>query len=63
MALFHYIPLHHSPAGKRFGKTPFPLPVTENLSEQIIRLPLWVGIPQSSQEYVVEKLSQLLSEY
>jgi len=42
--VFHYIPLHSSPAGQRFCRTPAPLPHTETLSERLVRLPLWPGI-------------------
>jgi dTDP-4-amino-4,6-dideoxygalactose transaminase len=45
-AVFHYQPLHSSPAGKKYGKHSFPLPVTDEISERIIRLPLWIGFDQ-----------------
>lgn len=43
-AVFHYLPLHSSPAGQRYGIARSRLPVTEDLSERIVRLPLWVGL-------------------
>jgi dTDP-4-amino-4,6-dideoxygalactose transaminase len=43
-AVFHYVPLHSSPAGLRFGRSHGPLPVTDDLSSRLLRLPLWVGI-------------------
>jgi dTDP-4-amino-4,6-dideoxygalactose transaminase len=43
-AVFHYVPLHSSPAGLRFGRSPGPLLVTDDLSSRLLRLPLWVGI-------------------
>lgn len=42
--VFHYIPLHSAPAGKRFARTHGVLTHTENLSECLLRLPLWVGL-------------------
>jgi len=45
-AVFHYQPLHSSPAGKKYGKYSSPLPVTDDISERIIRLPLWIGFNQ-----------------
>ena len=45
-AVFHYQPLHSSPAGKKYGKHSSPLPVTDDISERIIRLPLWIGFDQ-----------------
>lgn len=43
-AVFHYIPLHSSPAGLRLGRSDGPLPVTDDASDRLVRLPLWVGI-------------------
>jgi dTDP-4-amino-4,6-dideoxygalactose transaminase len=43
-AVFHYIPLHSSPAGRRYGRAHGELPVTESLSERLVRLPLWLGM-------------------
>ena len=45
-AVFHYQPLHSSPAGKKYGRHHHPLPVTDDISERIIRLPLWIGLDQ-----------------
>jgi dTDP-4-amino-4,6-dideoxygalactose transaminase len=42
--VFHYVPLHNSPAGRRFGRTSGELTVTENIAERLIRLPLWLGL-------------------
>jgi len=55
-AIFHYIPLHTSPAGKLYGRPFGELDVTKMKSEQIIRLPLWVGISESQQELIVSTL-------
>ena len=43
-AVFHYIPLHSSPAGLRHGRADGPLPVTDDASDRLVRLPLWVGL-------------------
>ena len=45
-AVFHYQSLHSSPAGKKYGKHSSPLPVTDDISERIIRLPMWIGFDQ-----------------
>lgn len=58
-AVFHYVPLHTAPAGKRFGRSGS-LPITESLSERLIRLPLWHDLKLEQQEYVVEILSEAL---
>jgi dTDP-4-amino-4,6-dideoxygalactose transaminase len=58
-AVFHYQPLHSSPAGKKYGKYTFPLPVTEDTSERIIRLPLWIGF--NHHERVLDALLRSLN--
>ncbi len=42
--VFHYIPLHSSPAGLRFSRGNGTLDVTANISDRLVRLPLWVGL-------------------
>lgn len=60
-ALFHYIPLHSSPAGIEFGRQHGKLENTTHLSEKIIRLPLWTEITKSQQEYVYNALESALT--
>jgi dTDP-4-amino-4,6-dideoxygalactose transaminase len=52
-AVFHYVPLHSSPAGGVFGRTHGPLPVTEALAARLIRLPLWIGLDEDQINQVV----------
>jgi dTDP-4-amino-4,6-dideoxygalactose transaminase len=40
-AVFHYVPLHSSPAGRRFGRVAGTLAVTDDVSARLVRLPLW----------------------
>ncbi|KJV29248.1 TDP-4-oxo-6-deoxy-D-glucose aminotransferase [Aquitalea magnusonii] len=40
-AVFHYVPLHDSPAGQRFARTSGALPVTNTMAGQLLRLPLY----------------------
>jgi dTDP-4-amino-4,6-dideoxygalactose transaminase len=56
----HYVPLHNSPAGKRFGKSSGSLAVTESVSDRILRMPMWVGLTESQIEYIVNTLEQAL---
>lgn len=46
MAVFHYVPLHDSPAGLKYGRASGSLRVTERMSERLVRLPLWLGIEE-----------------
>jgi dTDP-4-amino-4,6-dideoxygalactose transaminase len=55
-AVFHYVPLHQSPAGQRFCRTAGPMEHTEALPEQLIRLPMWVGLELTDIRRVVAEL-------
>lgn len=57
-ALFHYVPLHSSPAGRKFGRTSGTLDVTDNLSQRIIRLPLYYEITEDEVKKVVDKINE-----
>jgi dTDP-4-amino-4,6-dideoxygalactose transaminase len=54
-AVFHYQPLHSSPAGLKYGKTTHPLDITDDISERIIRLPMWIGFDEH--ERVLDAMS------
>jgi dTDP-4-amino-4,6-dideoxygalactose transaminase len=55
-AVFHYVPLHSSPAGQRYGRAHGSLDVTNSQSERLVRLPLWVGLTEEQQNKVVDVL-------
>lgn len=57
-AVFHYVPLHSSPAGLRYGRAHGDLAVTVSQSERLVRLPLWVGLSQAQQELVIDLLCE-----
>jgi dTDP-4-amino-4,6-dideoxygalactose transaminase len=61
MAVMHYVPLHSAPAGQRFGRTPGPLPITDDLSSRLIRLPLHASITPQEQTRVVAALARVLA--
>ena len=52
--VFHYIPLHSSPFGKKVGRQSGTMAVTENVSSTLVRLPLWLGL-ESVQSYIIEQ--------
>jgi dTDP-4-amino-4,6-dideoxygalactose transaminase len=59
-SVFHYVPLHSSPAGKRYGKVLDDLIVTDDLANRLVRLPLWLGLDtQSVLDRVTRSLSNL----
>ena len=43
-SVFHYVPLHSAPAGLKYGRAHGNLSITNQLSERLVRLPLWVGL-------------------
>ena len=59
MTPFPYVPLHSSPAGRRFGRTSGKLAVTEDLSARLVRLPLYPGIGDALPR-VIERLQRHL---
>lgn len=62
-SVFHYVPLHSSPAGQRFGRVHGSMDVTNTQSERLIRLPLWVGLDQEQQTRIVELMEKLLLSF
>lgn len=52
-AVFHYVPLHSSPGGQRYGRAHGDLHLTNTLSERLVRLPLWLGISEDQQQKVI----------
>lgn len=57
--VFHYIPLHSSPAGQRYGRAHGDLSVTTELSDRLVRLPLWVGLEDQQTEVIKHVLAAL----
>jgi dTDP-4-amino-4,6-dideoxygalactose transaminase len=60
--VFHYVPLHSSPAGLRYGRAVGELPHTRVAGEQLLRLPLWLGLGELQDEVVAELATQLREE-
>jgi dTDP-4-amino-4,6-dideoxygalactose transaminase len=52
-AVFHYVPLHSSPAGMRFGRTSGSMHVTDDISERLVRFPVWPDMTEEDVERVV----------
>ena len=55
-AVFHYVPLHSSPMGCSFGYKDGDLPVTEDLSGRLLRLPFYYEITEAEQARVVREV-------
>ncbi len=57
-SVFHYVPLHSSPAGMRYGRAHSNLEVTNELSSRLIRLPFWATISDEQQQLVAQSLQK-----
>lgn len=56
-SVFHYVPLHNSPAGMKYGKAIGDLKFTEDLSDRLLRLPLYFDLKDSEVKSVIEKIN------
>ena len=54
MAIFHYVPLHSSPAGLRFGRAEGTLKITDRISSTLLRLPLYYEMTSEEQRQVID---------
>jgi len=59
---FHYVPLHNSLAGEKFGRSIGELVNTINLSERLLRLPLWIGMTVEQVDFVIEVVYRSLGK-
>ena len=57
-AVFHYLPLHLSPMGEKFGGKEGTCPVTEQVSDQLLRLPFYTNMTEEDQMRVIEALKE-----
>ena len=53
-ATFHYVPLHSSPAGRRFAARPGECPVTDDISARLLRLPFYTDLTEADAERVIK---------
>lgn len=56
MAVFHYVPLHSAPAGKKFGEFVGEDKYTTKESDRLLRLPMYYGLSESETDEVIEKV-------
>jgi dTDP-4-amino-4,6-dideoxygalactose transaminase len=57
--VFHFVPLHSSPAGKKYGRAGGSLAVTADIASRLVRLPLWIGL-EKHQARVIRETKRLL---
>jgi len=56
LAVFHYVPLHLSPMGQRFGYTEQDCPTTQDVSQRLVRLPFCNDLTEADQSRVIEQV-------
>ncbi len=56
MAAFHYVPLHTSPVGRSLGGRDGALPITEDISARLVRLPLYYDMTEADVSVVAREL-------
>ncbi len=58
-AVFHYVPLHSSPAGIRYGRVNGSMNMTNRQANRLVRLPLWIGLTLEQQDRVINVLNNI----
>jgi dTDP-4-amino-4,6-dideoxygalactose transaminase len=58
LSVFHYLPLHLSDRGRSFGGREGQCPVTEDVSDRLLRLPFFFALSETDQEQVVAAVLQ-----
>ena len=56
LAVFHYVPLHLSPMGRHFGYTEDDCPVTQDISQRLVRLPFYNDLTETDQARVIKQV-------
>lgn len=62
LSVFHYVPLHSSPAGKRFGRAAGTMQTTDWATDRVLRLPLWPDLAPEDAHLTAEILVKTLAE-
>ncbi|MOA44227.1 dTDP-4-amino-4,6-dideoxygalactose transaminase [compost metagenome] len=60
MAVFHYVPLHSSPCGTQWGEFKGDDAFTTSESERLVRLPIWYGMDEATQDAVIDSVRHAL---
>jgi dTDP-4-amino-4,6-dideoxygalactose transaminase len=56
LSVFHYLPLHISEMGRQFGGRPGQCPVTEDVSDRLLRLPFYNSLSEADQDLIIETI-------
>jgi dTDP-4-amino-4,6-dideoxygalactose transaminase len=58
--VFHYVPLHDSPGGRRYGRASGSLPHTNSIASRILRLPMHLALSEGDVDRVVATMRKNL---
>jgi dTDP-4-amino-4,6-dideoxygalactose transaminase len=61
LSVFHYVPLHSSPAGIKYGRIAGSMDVTNDISERLLRLPIYYEMEDVDVIYVVDRVKNFFS--
>jgi dTDP-4-amino-4,6-dideoxygalactose transaminase len=59
LSVFHYVPLHNSEMGRRYGGVPGDCPVAETVSERLVRLPFYNQLTEQEQSRVIDSIREI----
>lgn len=60
LSVFHYVPLHLSPMGRKFGYQEGDFPITENLSSRLLRLPFYNSLTRDELDFIISSLRSII---
>lgn len=63
LAVFHYVPLHSSPAGSKYGRVSGSMAVTDEVSDRLLRLPLFYEMTSEDVDQVAEAVTEFYSRH
>jgi dTDP-4-amino-4,6-dideoxygalactose transaminase len=61
LSVSHYVPLHSSPGGQKFGRTSGSFEVTDDISDRLLRLPIYFGITDAEVDAVIDAVKGFYS--
>ncbi len=61
LAVAHYVPLHSSPGGRKFGRASGSFTVTDDIADRLLRLPIYFGITDAEVDSVIDAVKGFYS--
>jgi dTDP-4-amino-4,6-dideoxygalactose transaminase len=62
-AYFHYLPLHLSVAGKKYGSAPLGCAITESEASRLLRLPIYPDLAEAEQTYIIDQVKRYYARH